>query len=132
LHIRVLADGIEARLIEAEAALQGHDPLTWLATLNHLRQTAWPTIQPAVAGPLDSLSDPGSDTARVSLTFRERAFWLFLTGHRQGDLRRLVSQYGRAPNTVYPTGVYPGGPGHYGSDVTVPIPAEERTYNSLF
>src|SRR4029077_8494935 len=120
-----LADGIEARLIQAEAALHVQDTLTWRATLNHLRATAFPV-------PLDMLSDPGSDTARVSLTFRERAFWLFLTGHRQGDLRRLVSQYGRAPNTVYPTGVYPGGPGHYGSDVTVPIPAEERTYNSLF
>lgn len=125
----VVADGIEARLIEAEAALQAHDTAAWLDKLNHLRATAWPTITPAVQGPLDSLSDPGSDTARVTLTFRERAFWLFLTGHRQGDLRRLIRQYRRLPEQVYPIGSYPGGTGSYGTDLTVPIPPAERAYN---
>jgi hypothetical protein len=32
-----LADGIEARLIEAEAALKAGDAATWLAKLNGLR-----------------------------------------------------------------------------------------------
>jgi hypothetical protein len=35
----------------------------------------------------------------------ERAFWLYLTSHRLGHLRRLVRQYGRAVNTVYPIGM---------------------------
>ena len=121
----MLASGVEARLIEAEAALQAGDTARWRATLNHLRQTAF-------ASPLDTVPDPGSDSARVSLTFRERAFWLFLTGHRQGDLRRLIRQYGRAPDEVYPRGSYPGAGGQYGTDVTLPIPAQERVSNPLF
>ncbi len=92
-----MATGIEARLIEAEAALQASDPPTWLSKLNTARATI-----PA----LGNLSDPGTFDTRVDLTFRERAFWMFLTGHRLGDLRRLVRQYGRAKESVYPTGAY--------------------------
>ena len=57
--------------------------------------------------------------------FRERAFWLFGTGHRIGDLRRLARQYGRASETVFPTGTYFKG-GLYGTDVNIPVPFEER------
>lgn len=124
-----VADWIEARLIQAEAALQGGDPTTWLALLNHLRETA---MVPGQTATLNDTTDPGSDTARVSLMFRERAFWLFLSGHRQGDLRRLIRQYQRDPEAVYPTGVYLGpGASLYGSDVTAPIPSTE-TPNPLF
>ncbi|HEX6534032.1 MAG TPA: RagB/SusD family nutrient uptake outer membrane protein [Gemmatimonadaceae bacterium] len=121
----VLADWVEARLIEAEAALQAGDVATWLGKLDHLRETA---ITPA----LPDTTDPGTPDARVDLTFRERAFWLFLTGHREGDLRRLIRQYGRQPATVYPTGSYQGGTGAYGPDVTAPIPAAERAFNPKF
>jgi len=121
----VLADWVEARLIEAEAALQAGDVPTWLAKLNRLRQTA---ITPA----LPNATDPGTPGARVDLLFRERAFWLFLTGHRQGDMRRLIRQYGRDQSQVYPTGLYPGGSSAYGSDVNAPIPAAERQYNPQF
>ncbi|HEU4642101.1 MAG TPA: RagB/SusD family nutrient uptake outer membrane protein [Gemmatimonadaceae bacterium] len=121
----VLADWVEARLIEAEAALQAGDVTTWLAKLNHLRETA---IVPA----LPDTTDPGTPDARVDLTFRERAFWLFLTAHRQGDLRRLVRQYGRQPNEVFPVGPYRGVSGSYGADVTLPIPAEEIIGNPNF
>jgi len=92
-----MATGIEARLIEAEAALRNGNTTEWLAKLNGARAT--------VVG-LSPLSDPGSSAQRVDLTFRERAFWLFLTGHRLGDLRRLVRQYGRPAESVYPTGAY--------------------------
>jgi starch-binding outer membrane protein, SusD/RagB family len=114
-----LATGIEARLIEAEAALQANknDASTtgtgWLGILNTLRGSA---IAPAMA----PLADPGSFDARVNLLFRERAFWTYLTGHRLGDLRRLVRQYGRAQNTVFPTGVFKDG-APYGNDVNFPI-----------
>jgi tetratricopeptide (TPR) repeat protein len=121
----VLADWVEARLIEAEAALQGGDVGTWLGKLNYLRETA---ITPA----LPDTTDPGTADGRVDLLFRERAFWLYLTGHRQGDLRRLVRRYGRDQAQVYPTGSYPGGSGAYGSDVTVPVPAAERQFNPKF
>ena len=118
-----IATGVEARLIEAEAALQANrnDSSTtgtgWLGNLNTLRASA---IAPALA----PLADPGSFDARVNLLFRERAFWMFLTGHRQGDMRRLVRQYGRAQNTVFPSGTYWDGAA-YGSEVTLVIPLTE-------
>ena len=125
-----VADWIEARLIQAEAALQGGDVAGWLTWLNDLRKTA--TVPGQTVTPLDTLTDPGSDSARVSLMFQERAYWLFATGHRQGDLRRLIRQYGRRQDQVYPTGAYLApGVEHYGSDVTAPIPYSEYT-NPLF
>ncbi|HEX6536661.1 MAG TPA: hypothetical protein VF041_18890 [Gemmatimonadaceae bacterium] len=120
----VLADWIEARLIQAETALQQHDAGTWLARLNELRETA---ITPA----LPDTTDPGRWDAEVDLQFHERAFWLFLTGHRQGDLRRLIREYGRAPERVYPSGLY-NGHRTYGTDVDVPIPVAEQDGNPLF
>ena len=82
---------------------------------------------------LAPLSDPGTDAARLALLFHERGYWLYLTGHRQGDLRRLIRNYGRPTATVYPTGSYPlfGSFSRYGSDVTAPIPGSERA-NPLF
>ena len=60
-----------------------------------------------------------------------------MTGHRQGDLRRLLRQYGQPYGfgqdyQVYPTGQYLApGTGLYGSDVTAPIPTTEYA-NHLF
>jgi hypothetical protein len=93
------ASGIEARLIEAEAALQPPANVTlFLSKLNEARAT--------VTG-LAPLTDPGTQTAREDLLFRERAFWFYLTAHRLGDLRRLLRPpYGRAATSVFPTGAY--------------------------
>jgi hypothetical protein len=110
-----IASGIEARLIEAEAALRAGDAGTWLARLNAARATR---------GDLTPLDDPGDATARTELMFRERAFWMFGTGHRLGDLRRLIRQYGRAAETIFPTGAYPKG-GNYSTDVNIPLSADE-------
>ena len=93
-----ISSGIEARLIEAEAALHAGSP-AWLEILNDLRATQ---VTPA----MDPLTDPGSFDARVDLLFRERAFWLFGTGHRLGDLRRLIAHYGREAEDVFPSGEY--------------------------
>jgi hypothetical protein len=135
-----IADGIEARLIQAEAALQANpgDP-TWLAILNRLRTTATIPGMTSPFAPSDTLTDPGSgsslDSARIALLFQERAAWLYLTGHRQGDLRRLVRQYheyGFEQEQAYPTGPYLApGTGFYGSDVTAPVPSAEVA-NPLF
>lgn len=111
-----LATGIEARLIEAEALLANNDVTGWLGKLNAARAT--------LAG-LAPLTDPGSTAARVDLLFRERAFWMYFTSHRLGDLRRLVRQYGRAANTVWPTGNYFKG-GVYGADMNLPPSQAER------
>ena len=133
-----LATGAEARLIEAEAALKVGDAGTFLAKLNQARasaptypsepdQTSLPRPQPP---PLTAAAIPASTAGRVDLLFRERALTLFLTGHRVGDLRRLTYQYGRAPESVWPTGAYqddnPDKQGtNYGTDVNLPIPQEE-------
>jgi len=113
-----LADGVEARLIEAEAQLQAGNRSGMTTTLNDLRQ-AFPDFG------LGNLGTPGTQSEAVDLLFSERAFWLFATGHRLGDMRRLVRQYGRSPDTVFPTGAYHKG-GIYGSDVNLPIPIEEQ------
>ena len=57
--------------------------------------------------------------------FSERAFWLFATGHRLGDMRRLVRQYGRTGRERLPRGDYLKG-GTYGTDVNLPLPLEEN------
>jgi len=112
----IIASGIEARLIEAEAAFRAGDYVGFIAKLNVARATR--TDLPA-------LTDPGTDAARVDLLFRERAFWMFSTGHRLGDLRRLIRQYGRSSETVFPTGAWFKG-GVYGSDVNFPVPFSEN------
>jgi hypothetical protein len=114
-----LATGVEARLIEAEAQLAAGNTTAWLATLNALRTT--------VSG-LSPLTDPGTRGARDDLMFRERAFWLYMTSHRLGDLRRLIRQYGRDPEKVFPTGSYFKG-GRYGTDVTL-IPSQAEQNNT--
>ncbi len=50
---------------------------------------------------------------------------MFGTGHRFGDLRRLVRQSWRPQAQVFPTGAYLKG-GTYGTAVVFPLPIEER------
>jgi len=134
-----LALGAEARLIQAEAALKAGNVATFLSMLNAARASA-PTYtatgastEPPLPKPAAlTLADvPASAVDRENLLFRERAFTLYLTSHRLGDMRRLVSQYGRSTESVFPTGPYnPGSPSKagtlYGTDVNLPIPAEEE------
>lgn len=119
----VLADGIEARLIEAEARLQGNtdaDRAATLVILNNLRATGLTTVIPP-------LTQQTTQAAAVRQLFTERALWLYLTGHRLGDLRRLIRQYGFGAETVFPTGDQAAPvSGAYGSDVNFPIPASEK------
>jgi hypothetical protein len=138
-----VANGVEARLIEAEAALQAGNTGGWLSILNTLRANT--SLYPSALPPgfpkfpaLGPLSDPGTPAARVDLMFRERAFWLYLTSHRLGDMRRLVRQYGRPAATVFPGGngapyVVNGNPkgGNFGTDVNLPVPFDE-TNNPKF
>jgi hypothetical protein len=115
----LLMTGIEARLIEAEAALQAGNYGGAGGTLEKLN-----ALRATVTG-LAPLTDPGTPEGRVDQLFRERAFWLFGTGHRLGDLRRLVRQYDRSVESVYPTGAWWKG-GNYGTDVVLQIPQSEE------
>lgn len=116
-----LASGIEARMIQAEAALAASDVTGYLGFLNGARATT--------TG-LAPLTDPGTQAERVNLLFRERAFWTWLTAHRIGDMRRLIRQYSRGAETVFPTGAYFKG-GLYGTDVNL-IPSNAERNNSGF
>ncbi len=119
----VIASGVEARLIEAEAALQANDVNGWTTALNALRADTADT-HIAGLGPLTADSTTTAAPAeRVDVMFRERAFWLFLSSHRQGDLRRRIRQYGRTQDQVFPVGPYKLG-GQYGSDVTFSVEGE--------
>jgi hypothetical protein len=111
----VLASGVEAELVRAEAELNAGDP-NWIARLNALRASA---NLPALAAPADG-------EARAKLLFRERAEWLWLTGHRLGDLRRLVRVYRFDASRVYPVGVADNRTGPYGSDLSFPLPSDEQ------
>ena len=117
-----VADGIEARLIEAEAQLQANNLSGMRTTLNDLRQNA---ITPA----MPNLPTPANRDEAIDQLFSERAFWLFATGHRLGDMRRLVrpapTGYDRPVDSVFPNGAYHKG-GSYGPDVNLPIPIEEQ------
>lgn len=141
-----LASGVEARLIEAEAALRAGQTAAMLATLNTLRASVTVLLnslypgQKTVQSPvgLPPLTDPATagmtaaeqSAARRNLFFTERALWLYSTGHRQGDLRRLVRQYGLPSSQVFPSGSHFRG-GVYGNDVAYPVPFNEEN-NKLF
>ena len=139
-----LAIGSEARLIQAEAALRNSDLPTFLSMLNAARANA-PTYtadgspksqaEPA-PNPLTVADLPATTAGQQNLLFRERALTLFLTNHRLGDMRRLIWQYSRGSESVFPTGPYqldnPDKSGtNYGPDVNLPVPAEESNNPSF-
>jgi hypothetical protein len=191
----VVASGVEAQLIAAEADLKAGGS-NWLTILNTLRtngevastytrqcqngisgagaqvgspcpagqiDTTWgpgtglglvPTAVIADVGPtcpsaaapgvactdtawyrgLRPLTDPGTPEEQLRLLFQERAFWLYATGTRQGDLRRLVTQYHLDKSTVYPIGAY-FGIGAYGDNIDAPVPtvgSYSESVNPLF
>ena len=139
-----VATGVEARLIEAEAALQAGNVTGFLDSLNIPRRDpaarAYFNPNPvdrlnpntAAIGVLADLTaaDTVSAGGAVNLLFAERARWLWLTAHRLGDLRRLVRPlasggYGRTDAAVWPTGPYFKG-GTYGTDENIPLPVTEQ------
>ena len=103
--------------------------------LNDLR-TNWLTLMQGMfpdavldeAATLAPLVDPGDAAGRRDLLFSEKAFWLFGTGHRQGDMRRLVRQYGLSQAVVYPSDAYHKG-GDHGTDVVFPLDFDEEGNN---
>jgi hypothetical protein len=136
-------NGIDARLVEAEAALSAGNTAGMLSILNTLRATTIVLVAPSAqasgthpgltytANALPALTDPGTADARINLLFREKALWTFTRGQRLGDLRRLVRQYKRTPDQVFPTGAHYRG-ATYGGDVNLPITTGESNGNPNF
>ena len=119
-----VANGTDARMIEAEVALKGGNTTQWLSILNAIR-AAPPKLGDIQPAAMAALTDPGTDFARVSLQFREKAFWTFGRGERLGDMRRLINQYGRTELNTFPQGVHYKG-GNYGKDVNLPVVTDEK------
>ncbi len=117
-------NGIDARMIEAEVALRNNNVTQWLAIHNALR-AAPPKLGDIQPVAMPALVDPGTEAGRVSLHFREKAFWTFSRGQRLGDLRRLINQYGRTAANTFPQGAHYKG-GNYGADVNLPVVTDER------
>ena len=140
-----LVSGLDARLIEAEAALAAGNPAGMFTILNALRASPQQLTAPSPTASgthpgwttpvMPALTDPGTDFARVSLLFREKAFWEFGRGYRLGDLRRLIRDYGRKADGS-DAGGYPIGPhfkgGVFGADLNLPVVTDEHTGNPNF
>ena len=121
-----IVNGIDARMVEAEAKAKAGDAAGSLAILNALR-AAPPKVGDiqAAAGSLAPLAQAATTAEAVSQVFREKAFWTFTRGQRLGDVRRLMRQYGRTQASTYPTGAHYRGPA-YGTDVVFQVPTDER------
>lgn len=122
----VLASYTEAQLIVAEAKLNSGSysaPGGTLAILDTLRASLGKDANGVRI--LPDLPAATTQAAQVDQLFHERAFWMYLTSHRLGDMRRLVRQYNRGTETVFPTGTFFKG-GSYGPDVNMPVPKVEE------
>jgi hypothetical protein len=120
-----IVNGLDARLIEAEAALNANDFAGMTTILNALR--ASPQVLGVVTTPVitPALTAPASKAAAADMFFREKALWTFTRGQRLGDLRRLIRQYGRTQDNVFPVGTFFKG-GSYGTDVNFPVHVDEQ------
>jgi len=119
--------GIDARLIEAEAKLRANDIAGMLTILNALRTTSQ-TLGIFKVAVMPALPTPADQTSATDLFFREKALWQFQRGYRMDDLRRLVRQYSRTQDKVFPTGNFTrnGTPsGQFGTQVAFPVPDAE-------
>jgi hypothetical protein len=119
-----LVNGLDGQLIQAEAKLQANDIVGMNTILNTLRATP-PKYGNLTIAAMAALPVPATQTAAIDQYFREKAFWQYGRGERFEDLRRLMRQYGRTQDNVWPTGAYFKN-GSYGTNVTFPVPDAEK------
>lgn len=122
-----LANGVDARLIEAEAQLQQKNAAGWLAMnniLNTLRANPPKNGNFAIAA-MAALPVPLTQVDAENQFFREKAFWQFGRGERLSDMRRLIRQYSRDAESVFPTGAFHKG-GSFSTGVNFPVPDAEK------
>ncbi len=120
----IVSTGIEAKLMGLEAQLQTDNQATRdavYASLNTLRASGPPVV------PLMTTGAPTTQKAAIDQLYSEREYWMWLTGHRLGDERRLVRIYKRDAETVFPTGqLTPPIVGVYGTSTNIVIPDAEN------
>jgi hypothetical protein len=120
-----LVNGLDARLIEAEARLQANDFAGMNTILNTLRATP-PKYGNLTIAAMPALVVPLTRAAAIDQLFREKAYWQFGRGVRFDDLRRLTRQYSRPQDQVWPNGAYFKN-GQYGTNVNFPVPDTEKS-----
>lgn len=108
----VIASGVEAQLIMAEAKLRGQDAAGAAAIVNQLRQDHWG---------LPPISFSGDLTQDLPVMARERARELWLTGERITTLRRYLADG---------VDLWPGN--KQGQDTCFPVPQRELDTNPNF
>ena len=101
-----------------------------MSILNTLRASP-PNLGPFTPAAMAALPTPATKDDAINLFFRVKAFWQFGRGQRLGDRRRLIRQYGRTADQVFPTGTYHKG-GTCSADVNAPVPDIEKNGNTLF
>ncbi len=117
-----MADGIEARLIEAEAQLQASDFGGMTTTLNDLRR---------LSGPRPRWTSRATHDEATDLLFSERASGSSPPATAWATCGASIRQYGRRPGDAsFPAGAYHKG-GSYGTDVNLPLPIEEAEQSEL-
>jgi len=122
-----LVSGVDARLIEAEAKLNGTVDVNGAYTILNTLRGAAQRISGSYTSPvMAALPVPASTTAAIDGFFREKALWQFGRGERLSDLRRLVRQYGRTQDNVFPSGPFHKN-GTYGTNVAFPVPDTEKS-----
>lgn len=120
-----LASGVEARYIQAEAALKAGNVGSALTFVNQARAAENLGLGALVAADFGATA---KDQARR--LFRERAFSLWLEGKRMGDIRRMIRHFGFTEDEVLPIGLDRRGD-PYGDAVVWEIPQDERN-NPLY
>jgi hypothetical protein len=118
-----VVNGLDARLIVAEARMRAQDFAGMMTILNGLR-AAPPKVGEVQAPVMAALPVPATLAEAVNVLFREKAFWTFSRGQRLGDMRRLIRQYNRTEDNTFPSGTHYKG-GEYGDDVNLPVPFAE-------
>ena len=118
-----VVNGLDARLIVAEARMRAPDFAGMMTILNGLR-AAPPKVGEVQAPVMAALPVPATLEEAINVLFREKAFWSFSRGQRLGDMRRLIRQYNRTEDNTFPSGTHYRG-GDYGDDVNLPVPFDE-------
>ena len=124
----VIANGIEGRLTVIENELQGGNAARMGTGVRGFEHASRQRIERRRRGSRDDGGQPADVAGRrpSTLFFKERAYWMWLSGHRLGDLRRLVRDYGRDAEAVFPTGALTLPlAGTYGTSTSITIPRSE-------
>jgi len=122
-----VASGLEARLIRAETCSRRNEQRIHHAARQSPRESSVLCARHNAA--IRPWGHSRSSRRRVagSTNSSKRAYWLWLSGHRLGDMRRLMRSYGRTEAQVFPTAAYFKQNLQYdGTDVNFPVPIDEE------